>query len=235
LDDAPRPGGFSQTPSQISRYHFRERRLLLNAAIACAMKRSIKPLARLIRAAAATRCVAARVRRVARETAALTALVPLRALAAGCRAAARPRASPCGCAPRGEHACQHGARSGVGSARADAPPCGRLPFLSFTVAQGSGATTFVRGYAAKDVRFGVDARGLMLQGVDRLADAVQVTLGPKVRARRRNDARTHVCARTLLRARLTHATLRAAPLRAARAATWSSSSRTAGRRSRRMA
>ncbi len=40
---------------------------------------------------------------------------------------------------------------------------------------------FVRGYAAKDVRFGVDARGLMLQGVDRLADAVQVTLGPKAR------------------------------------------------------
>ena len=39
----------------------------------------------------------------------------------------------------------------------------------------------MRNYAAKDVRFGVDARGLMLQGVDRLADAVQVTLGPKVR------------------------------------------------------
>ena len=38
-----------------------------------------------------------------------------------------------------------------------------------------------RGYAAKDVRFGVEARGLMLQGVDRLADAVQVTLGPKAR------------------------------------------------------
>ena len=40
----------------------------------------------------------------------------------------------------------------------------------------------MRGFAAKDVRFGVDARGLMLQGVDRLADAVQVTLGPKARA-----------------------------------------------------
>jgi hypothetical protein len=46
----------------------------------------------------------------------------------------------------------------------------------------SPVTTFVRGFAAKDVRFGVDARGLMLQGVDRLADAVQVTLGPKARA-----------------------------------------------------
>lgn len=46
---------------------------------------------------------------------------------------------------------------------------------------GASSTTFVRNYAAKDVRFGVDARGLMLQGVDRLADAVQVTLGPKAR------------------------------------------------------
>ena len=42
---------------------------------------------------------------------------------------------------------------------------------------------FTRGFA-KDVRFGVEARGLMLQGVDRLADAVQVTLGPKVRRER---------------------------------------------------
>jgi len=33
----------------------------------------------------------------------------------------------------------------------------------------------------KDVQFGVDARALMLKGVDRLADAVQVTLGPKGR------------------------------------------------------
>ena len=40
---------------------------------------------------------------------------------------------------------------------------------------------FSRGYAVKDVRFGVDARALMLQGVARLADAVAVTLGPKVR------------------------------------------------------
>ena len=37
-----------------------------------------------------------------------------------------------------------------------------------------------RGYA-KDVRFGVEARALMLQGCDALADAVQVTLGPKGR------------------------------------------------------
>ena len=66
---------------------------------------------------------------------------------------------------------------------------------------GGPSTTFVRGYAAKDVRFGVDARGLMLQGVDRLADAVQVTLGPKVRAvrlvgalaRERAGARAAAC------------------------------------------
>ena len=37
-----------------------------------------------------------------------------------------------------------------------------------------------RGYA-KDLRFGVEARALMLQGCDKLADAVQVTLGPKGR------------------------------------------------------
>jgi len=33
----------------------------------------------------------------------------------------------------------------------------------------------------KDIKFGVEARALMLQGVDKLADAVQVTLGPKGR------------------------------------------------------
>src|ERR1700683_757579 len=35
--------------------------------------------------------------------------------------------------------------------------------------------------AAKDVRFGGDARARMLKGVDILADAVKVTLGPKGR------------------------------------------------------
>ena len=35
--------------------------------------------------------------------------------------------------------------------------------------------------AAKDVKFGVDARTKMLRGVDILADAVKVTLGPKGR------------------------------------------------------
>jgi len=39
-----------------------------------------------------------------------------------------------------------------------------------------------RGYAVKEVRFGVDCRSAVLAGVDKLADAVQVTLGPKVQA-----------------------------------------------------
>ncbi|MCZ6743814.1 MAG: chaperonin GroEL, partial [Alphaproteobacteria bacterium] len=35
--------------------------------------------------------------------------------------------------------------------------------------------------AAKDVKFSTDARTKMLRGVDTLADAVKVTLGPKGR------------------------------------------------------
>jgi chaperonin GroEL len=39
-----------------------------------------------------------------------------------------------------------------------------------------------RSFAAgKDIKFGTDARALMLEGCDMLADAVQVTLGPKGR------------------------------------------------------
>lgn len=41
-------------------------------------------------------------------------------------------------------------------------------------------TPFLRRAYAKDVKFGADARALMLQGVDLLADAVAVTMGPKV-------------------------------------------------------
>lgn len=37
-----------------------------------------------------------------------------------------------------------------------------------------------RNYAAKDIKFGVDARALMLRGVEELADTVKVTMGPKV-------------------------------------------------------
>jgi len=38
-----------------------------------------------------------------------------------------------------------------------------------------------RNYAAKEIRFGVDARSAMLQGIEQLADAVKVTMGPKGR------------------------------------------------------
>ena len=42
--------------------------------------------------------------------------------------------------------------------------------------------TSVRSMATgKDVKFGIDARNSMLAGVERLADAVSVTLGPKGR------------------------------------------------------
>mmetsp|Transcript_29223 Transcript_29223/g.92476 ORF Transcript_29223/g.92476 Transcript_29223/m.92476 type:complete len:568 (+) Transcript_29223:49-1752(+) len=41
--------------------------------------------------------------------------------------------------------------------------------------------TAVRHMSGKDLRFGDEARALMLKGVDQLADAVQVTLGPKGR------------------------------------------------------
>lgn len=37
-----------------------------------------------------------------------------------------------------------------------------------------------RNYAAKDIRFGVEARAMMLKGVEDLADAVKLTMGPKV-------------------------------------------------------
>ena len=36
-------------------------------------------------------------------------------------------------------------------------------------------------FAGKDIKFGTDARALMLEGCEKLADAVQVTLGPKGR------------------------------------------------------
>lgn len=46
-------------------------------------------------------------------------------------------------------------------------------------AQRSIVRTLVRGFA-KDIKFGPDGRAAMLQGVDVLADAVAVTMGPKV-------------------------------------------------------
>lgn len=41
-------------------------------------------------------------------------------------------------------------------------------------------TAQIQRWYAKDVRFGPEVRALMLQGVDVLADAVAVTMGPKV-------------------------------------------------------
>ena len=55
----------------------------------------------------------------------------------------------------------------------------RLPSLLRTTALRQIAPQAYRNYA-KDVRFGADVRALMLQGVDVLADAVAVTMGPKV-------------------------------------------------------
>ena len=50
-----------------------------------------------------------------------------------------------------------------------------------STASRSALRTAVRHMSGKDVRFGNDARALMLEGVNRLADAVQTTLGPKGR------------------------------------------------------
>lgn len=52
----------------------------------------------------------------------------------------------------------------------------RLP----TVIRMTAARQFAVRQYAKDIKFGSDARVLMLQGVDILADAVAVTMGPKV-------------------------------------------------------
>ncbi|XP_065875456.1 chaperonin CPN60-2, mitochondrial-like [Euphorbia lathyris] len=47
--------------------------------------------------------------------------------------------------------------------------------------QVSSRLAWSRSYAAKDIKFGVEARALMLKGVEELADAVKVTMGPKGR------------------------------------------------------
>lgn len=39
-----------------------------------------------------------------------------------------------------------------------------------------------RNYVAKDINFGIAARAAMLQGVSDVAEAVKVTMGPKVLA-----------------------------------------------------
>ena len=54
-----------------------------------------------------------------------------------------------------------------------------------------------RRFMAKDVRFGAEVRAEMLKGVDVLADAVSVTMGPKVnndmnRSRQSAQLRTQI-------------------------------------------
>lgn len=44
-----------------------------------------------------------------------------------------------------------------------------------------GRVNQVRNYASKDIKYGIEARALLLQGVEQLADAVKVTMGPKGR------------------------------------------------------
>lgn len=55
----------------------------------------------------------------------------------------------------------------------------RLPNVLRSAVARKFAPSLARCYA-KDLKFGADARALMLQGVDLLADAVAVTMGPKV-------------------------------------------------------
>lgn len=55
-----------------------------------------------------------------------------------------------------------------------------LVFSTTIKVSGSGRIISSRSYAAKDISFGVGARAAMLQGVSEVAEAVKVTMGPKV-------------------------------------------------------
>ena len=65
------------------------------------------------------------------------------------------------------------------SALNSAAPLGAAP--SITVVPNQRQFSATSCYGAKDLRFGADARTQMLKGVDALADAVAVTMGPKGR------------------------------------------------------
>ncbi|XP_038709938.1 uncharacterized protein LOC120004632 [Tripterygium wilfordii] len=56
------------------------------------------------------------------------------------------------------------------------PYCFKVSFLH----QVCGRVICSRNYAVKDISFGVGARATMLQGVNEVAEAVKVTMGPKV-------------------------------------------------------
>lgn len=54
--------------------------------------------------------------------------------------------------------------------------------LSRTLARrGNMSLLFSRHFSGKELSFGVDCRSAILEGVNQLADAVQVTMGPKGR------------------------------------------------------
>lgn len=67
-----------------------------------------------------------------------------------------------------------------GSAPAASTSAGAVAARVLTPGMSARGVYGARGYA-KDLRFGVEARALMLAGCDKLADAVSVTLGPKGR------------------------------------------------------
>ncbi len=60
---------------------------------------------------------------------------------------------------------------------------GGAVFPAGAVASAPGVVASSRRGYAKDVRFGAESREKMLSGVDVLADAVAVTMGPKVSQR----------------------------------------------------
>ena len=67
------------------------------------------------------------------------------------------------------------------AARAAAPAARTSALLARAVAPAAlpSTTPQRRHYAAKDIKFGAEGRLAMLEGVNKLADAVAVTLGPK--------------------------------------------------------
>uniref|UniRef100_A0ACD5TED4 Uncharacterized protein n=1 Tax=Avena sativa TaxID=4498 RepID=A0ACD5TED4_AVESA len=74
-------------------------------------------------------------------------------------------------------------RAAAAAAAAAAISRSSFSALRRQLARGGGAEQrqWARGYAAKEITFGVDARAAMLRGVNDLADAVKVTMGPKGR------------------------------------------------------
>ncbi|KAG2266054.1 hypothetical protein Bca52824_073133 [Brassica carinata] len=55
----------------------------------------------------------------------------------------------------------------------------RTLLIASNTRQVSSRMSWSRNYSVKEIKFGVEARALMLKGVEELADAVRVTMGPK--------------------------------------------------------